>query len=108
MADIKAGDVVCIKTTGEHVFVRSFVDDIVNVRRPKLSRDGIEHLADTFHINELETIDDHTNREVSEALKRLEAQKMLMNAKVKALASQDAAEPEEIDDEDGGPTFLPN
>jgi hypothetical protein len=92
---IKQGDIVSIKTTGEYVFVLtnpklgSEFDgnyEQVYIRRPKLTQNGIEHIESRFRVDELETIEEHTEREVKEAYAKLEAQKKLMDAKMKALA----------------------
>lgn len=94
---ITQGDIVAIKTTGEYVYFtgKMFDDGKWEVRRPQLSRDGINHLYDSFEIGELETVEEHVEREVNDAMMKLAAQKKVMDAKVKALEAAEAlAEPD--------------
>lgn len=88
---IKQGDLVCIRTTGEYVYFtgKQFDDGKWEVHRPVLSRDGIQHEYNVFEIGELETPAEHIEREVAEAFLKLDAQKKVMNAKVKALETQE-------------------
>jgi hypothetical protein len=54
---IKLKEVVFLKTTAEPVFTLAFNEpsDMVSVRRPIQSRDGIRHEVEQFSIDELET-----------------------------------------------------
>jgi hypothetical protein len=89
---IKQGDIVCIRTTGEYVYFtgKQYDNGAWEVHRPVLSRDGINHQYDSFEIAELETIEQHVEREVKEAFMKLDAQKRVMNAKVEALEASEA------------------
>lgn len=98
-------EVVSLKCTGEYVIILSTnpeefnqfgpIDDsqygTVLVRRAKLTRDGIVYTLCLFFEYELETVQDHIKREVTEALLKIQAQKDIMQAKMKAL---EADEPE--------------
>jgi hypothetical protein len=85
---IKQGDIVSIKTTGEYVYFtgKQLDNSMWEVHRPVLTRDGIRHQYDAFEAAELESVEEHTEREVKEAYAKLDAQKRIMDAKVKALA----------------------
>jgi hypothetical protein len=50
---IAIGKIAVVKTTGERVLVLGMYDDRVEVRRPVSSPNGIQHLLEKFHINEL-------------------------------------------------------
>lgn len=93
---LKQGDILAVRTTGEYVYFTGKQDTngLWEVHRPMLTRDGIRHEYDWFEANELETIEEHVKREVAEALLKLQAQKDVMDAKVKALEAAEAAEPE--------------
>ena len=87
---LKAGEVISVKTTGEYVFFtgRQFDDGKWEVHRPKLTRDGIAHVYDSFEAGELETVEEHIEREVRDAFLKLDAQKKVMDAKMQALQTQ--------------------
>lgn len=89
---LKQGDILSVKTTGEYVYFTGKQNDdgTWEVHRPVLTRDGIKHQYDSFEANELETPAEHIRREVNEALLKLQAQKEVMDAKVKALAREQA------------------
>jgi|SRR6267378_5425567 len=92
---LKQGDILSVKTTGEYVYFtgNQNSDGTWVVHRPVLTREGIRHEYDSFEANELETPAEHIRREVDEALLKLQAQKDVMDAKMKALqAQQEAAE----------------
>jgi|SRR5882724_6491700 len=92
---LKQGDILSVKTTGEYVYFtgKQLDNGTWEVHRPILTRDGIKHQYDSFESNELETPAEHIRREVEEALLKLQAQKDVMDAKMKALqAQQEAAE----------------
>ena len=55
-----------VKTTAEDVFVLKIEGDVVTVRRPVGTADGIKHLVDTFSSPELETPDEARTREMAE------------------------------------------
>lgn len=89
---ISQGDVVAVKTTGEYVYFtgKQYDSGQWEVRRPVLSRDGISHQYCSFEIGELETIEEHIKREVTQAYTNLAAQKEIQQAKIKALEEQEA------------------
>lgn len=93
---IKQGDIVSVKTTGEYVYFtgKQFDSGLWEVHRPILSRDGIIHQYDAFEIFELESTQEHVEREVREAFMKIEAQQKIMNAKMKALETVQLDEPE--------------
>ena len=83
MSEIKVGEVVVVKTTGEQVFVLAVLDDtenentpsvgmlhggVADVRIPVLTRDGIEHQTFRFSVEELETTDDRMQREMAQQM----------------------------------------
>lgn len=84
MSEIKVGEVVVVKTTGEQVFVLEVdVEDVgVKVRIPVLTRDGIKHQKFVFTAAELETSDDRTLREMQEHLDQAQQFKTLAPAPV--------------------------
>jgi len=102
---MESQEVVALRTTGEYVTILSMNPEEFNkfgligaeqygtvlVRRPKLTQNGIEHITCLFFEFELETVSEHVKREVAEALMKLQAQKDVMDAKVKAL---EAVEPD--------------
>jgi len=96
---INQGDIVSVKTTGEYVYFtgKQYDNGTWEVHRPVLSRDGITHQYDAFEIFELETTQEHVEREVREAFMKLEAQKKIMDAKMKALEAVQLDEPETKD-----------
>ncbi len=99
MSTLKAGEVVSVKVTGEYVYLtgKQFDNGQFEVHRAKLTRDGIEHQYDAFEAGELETVEEHIDREVKEAFLKLDAQKKVMNAKMQALENQPVEPGEKID-----------
>jgi hypothetical protein len=85
---LKQGDIVTVKTTGEYVYFtgKQFDNGTWEVHRPVLTRDGIKHEYSAFESAELETVEEHLEREVKEAYAKLDAQQKLMSARNKALA----------------------
>jgi hypothetical protein len=72
---IKQGEVAFIKTTGEAVFVFDVIlqgsDPLaqynkVYVRRPIAGQNGIQHAQETFHLEELESLDEQRERFLAE------------------------------------------
>jgi len=59
---MEPGDIYCIKSTGEQVAVLSKIGNDIEIRRPKLTRDGIEYYIETVKDFELETVQAHENR----------------------------------------------
>ena len=90
---MQRGDIMAVKTTGEICYVleaEGFDDeqsplDVVVVRRPKLTQNGIEHEETTFLAGELETLQEHVNREAKEGTYKLEAQRLIINKKLREL-----------------------
>ena len=84
---MKAGDILCIKTTGELVVVLHVYPDEgkVEVRRPTMTRDnGIIHNAEVLLKTELETSEDHLRREANEMLIKEKIQNEFLEAHTKA------------------------
>ncbi len=94
---LKQGDIVSIKTTGEYVYFTGKQNDDATweVHRPVLTQNGIEHRYDSFEAGELESTDENIERGVKDAYAKLEAQKKVMDAKVKALEAVQPDEPKE-------------
>ena len=85
------GDIVCVKTTGERVFVRSLDTSTATVRRAIVGEFGIAGYEEVkFDANEVETIKDHASRQVSEMILKAEAQKDLIKAESKIQAELEA------------------
>jgi len=106
MSVLKAGEVIAIRTTGEFVYFtgKQLDSGQWEVHRPKLTQDGIDHVYDSFEAGELETVEEHIEREVKEAFMKIAAQKKVMEAKMKAL---EAVEPNgNIDPESGPKTYF--
>ena len=56
---IKQDEVAFIKTTGEAVYILDLnAGEYVQVRRPIMGQNGVQHQIDTFRPNELETRDE--------------------------------------------------
>jgi hypothetical protein len=83
---IKSREVAYLKTTQEPVFVLEIVGEVVTVRRPVQSRDGIGHVVNTFALDELESQKESATRRVAE-------QKMLFGL---STSDSDVAEEAEI------------
>jgi hypothetical protein len=91
---LTVGTTAIIKTTGEEVMILAIekdeggvlpgLGDIVTVRRPVMSQDGIKHLTESFGSAELETKEEKLDREIKE--------RNLLRAKFSP--SQAIAEPE--------------
>lgn len=98
---LKEGEVYVMKTTGEKIFLLSYTGngDEVDTRRPSvgLNEQTITHVSQTFDARELETMQDHAERQVTEQLIRISAQKQMLLAEQNAQNEVDinAAEPEE-------------
>ena len=90
MSTLRAGDIVAVKATGEYVYLtgKQFDNGQFEVHRPKLTRDGIVFGYDGFEAGELETVEEHVERGVQYKFLELEAQKRIMEAKMKALENQ--------------------
>lgn len=96
---LKEGEVYVLKTTGEKVFLLSYTgnQNEVNCRRPSvgLNEQTITHLSESFDASELETVQEHANRQITEGLVRLAAQKQM------ALAEQNTIEDAKIESVSG-------
>jgi glutamyl-tRNA reductase len=92
--EIKRGDVLALKTTGEIVYVLgepygSDTGQKVDIRRPRLSENGISHEVNVVFVDELETIQEYVNREAEMATFKLEAQKNILEKKMRELEEKD-------------------
>lgn len=68
---MNSGDVLVLKTTGEKVIVLPRIaaqpDDLETVRRATITEDnGIFHAKETFFNFELETLEEHADRQIEE------------------------------------------
>lgn len=73
------GELLAIKTTGELVYIISETDrKTYKVRRPSMTRDGIVHSTDEFFADELETIEAHLRRELSDMKLKAKLQKEVL------------------------------
>lgn len=72
----KSGDVVVLKTTGEMAIVLGPAPQAgwFSIRRPVMTRDGIIHEKDVMHELELESSEDHLNREANEMILKVRIQ----------------------------------
>lgn len=82
------GTILCIKTTGERVNVLSKSGnenaEMFNVRRAVIKEGGaISHVEETVNGFELETIDDHAERQVNEMILKSKSQVRLMKVEQK-------------------------
>jgi hypothetical protein len=77
------GDILCLKTTGELVFVLTTYDNLktADVRRPTMERDGIFHKVDTFFQAELETPEEHLRREAKDMILKGDIQNEVLEAR---------------------------
>ena len=90
MSDIKRGDILAVKTTGEIVYLLgnpygSDTGQKVDVRRPLLTEYGIKHEITTFFADELEPVEQYAEREANIQVLKLKMQRKLMDEKVKAM-----------------------
>lgn len=78
------GQVLCIKTTGEKVYLIAETDRRTwQVRRPIINDNGgIIHEIEEFFENEMETIEDFAKRLVGEMITKARAQKALLKAEL--------------------------
>lgn len=69
-AKFQEGEIVCVKTTGERVIVLDLPGDdadFYDVRRPVIFNSGeIKHEETSFLEFELETLEDHIERQIAE------------------------------------------
>lgn len=94
---MELGQVVAIKTTGELVtVVDEEKDNTVAVRRPKMGPNGVEHKTDFFFVYELESPEEHINREAKEQLARQIAQREIINKGMRQYEEGQVDEPEII------------
>lgn len=80
------GDVLCLRTTGERVCVidTDTSDEKTEVRRAVIGEGGaISHSPEWFFDFELESVEDHANRQVSEMILKSKAQVKLMKVETK-------------------------
>ena len=79
---MNVGDICCIKTTGEKVFIldlftRTFsgiIRDMTTVRRPNVTDGGgITHETLDLFVDELESMDSHAERQVQEMVLKQKA-----------------------------------
>lgn len=101
---VNANDILCIKTTGEKVyvlntFIRSFAnkDDLrnmVTVRRPNVA-DGGGIIHETFDLfeDELESIESHAERQIQEMVLKQNASKRFETL----MEQQEATAPTQIE-----------
>lgn len=65
MPEVKVGDILFLKTTGEPVQVLRILDNGYDVRRPIVTKDeGIKHIAMTVFSFEVETEGEKYNRDL--------------------------------------------
>lgn len=76
------GDILCLKVTGELVFILDTFNGTseVQVRRPTMGRDGIKHVVDRFYQTELETAEEHLRHEAKEMLLKGKIQQEIFKA----------------------------
>ena len=67
--------IMCLKATGEIVYVLEDTQDGVRVRRPIMTRDGIRHDVDVFTAAEIETVEAHLRKELDEMKLKAKLQK---------------------------------
>lgn len=67
---IEAGKKVIIRSTGEPGMALAIREagPVVLVRRPKSSKDGVEHVLETFYLEELQDFEDAKKEFIQEAM----------------------------------------
>lgn len=80
---MKFGDILCLKTTGELVFVlgepaADSENKSISVRRPTMTREGIIHSTDVFYQAELETPEEHLRHEAQEMVLKADIQEEML------------------------------
>lgn len=77
-------DIVCIKTSGEKVYLIALTDrNTWQVRRPNVTEAGaIEHSVDEFFAGELEPVEAYYTRLVDEMIMKAKVQKKLLKAEL--------------------------
>lgn len=80
---MKFGDIFCLKTTGELVFVLGVEEEAgtVTIRRPTMTREGIVHVSQTFFQAELETAEQHLRNEAKEMVLKADIQEEILTAR---------------------------
>jgi len=78
---MKLHDIICIKTTGEKVFLLAETERKTwKVRRPVIAENGsIGHEVEEFFEAELESVEDFTKRLVSEMILKANSQRKLLS-----------------------------
>lgn len=79
------GDLLCMKTTGELVYVLGVYEvegqrTTVDVRRPVMGRAGISHPTNGFFADELETPEQHLRHEAKEMMLKANIQREVLDA----------------------------
>lgn len=93
--------VYALKTTGERVYVMQTTDYVIGsgdgngrlVRRAVMGEGGIFHGIETFHKDELESLEENFQREINEMLLKA---KLQQEALKKARQADEAAEGESV------------
>jgi hypothetical protein len=98
------GQVAIIKVTGEKCFIlESPKPEYYSVRRPLITEKGtINHEVTMFTIDELESLEEHADRQISEGVIKLKAQKRM------ALIEQEAMLEFEAEQMDNDKQETPN
>jgi hypothetical protein len=88
---LKENEVAFLKTTGEAIFILSFLPEegTVAVRRPVAGQDGLRHVVENFRVQEIESLDDQQARFISERQKVMDK----FGPKTEQSPSQDAGFP---------------
>jgi hypothetical protein len=89
--ELNIGDVVVVKASGEIVSVAEFGDgEEIFIRQPRLTENGIQYFLLTFYSDELESVQDHANREMTHQLAKLEAQRNILAPAIRKYEKEDA------------------
>ena len=90
--DLNVGDVVVVKASGEIVSYIGFdeIDAYAIIRQPRLTEDGIIYYSVSMLYDELESVQDHANREMEHQLAKYIAQRNILAPAIRKYEKEDA------------------
>jgi len=88
--DLNVGDVVVVKASGEIVSYIGFDEIYAVIRQPRLTEDGIIYYTISMLFDELESVQDHANREMEHQLAKYIAQRNILAPAIRKYEKEDA------------------
>jgi hypothetical protein len=110
---MQAGEIYVVKTSGEKVIILgknedqpALIGDWFNVRRPVATdKDGLRHETNKFLEFELETLQEHADRQVAEAGVKAKAQMALIRLE-RTLEAEETKTQDDIEIAQAGPMLV--